>query len=238
MTTPRSVKFVLEFGSHLRNPEARDIDILYGGISEEEAKNIVRSHYPDEQRLPIDAFPVGEYQDILVPVPCDSQKIEHVFLWISETGVEPIVNIKRYYDTIAAILREGAGWQEAYRRLQEKKNIEIPLEERYDGDEYPSRLINDDYTSGRLSMVKAARDHFGEDNLILLCEKLWWGSLLKRLILEKPNEVTVKEIRGHSGSFNAARLYARNDKNLLYTQYGRETYSANEAIDWLYPKSV
>ena len=240
MATHRNVKFVLEFGSHLRNPaKARDIDILYRGISGEEAKEIVRSRYPDEQHLPVDAFPVGEFEEhVSVPVPCDSPNTECRFLWMSETGVEPKVVIKRNYDTIAAILREGAGWEEAYRRLQEKKTIEIPVEERHDGDGDPFRPINNDYSSGRLSVVKAAYDHFGEDNLILLCERLWWGSLLKRLILEKPSEMGVKEIRKQSGSWNAARLYAVNDKQLLCTTHGRQPRSLDDATNWLYPDSV
>ncbi len=232
--------FVLEFGSHLRDPaKARDIDVLYRGVSKEEAEEIVRARYPSETHLPVDATPASEYMHCVeIPAPCDSTDTEHRFLWIGETGVEPMIAVKRHCDTVASILREGAGWEKAYERLQKKEYVELPLEERNDGNGKGGNLSHN-YLTGRLSLAKAARDHFGEKNLDTLCGKLWWGPVLDRLVREKPDEGAVAEIRRRSGPWSgeASRLFASNKERVFATQYGPRpgAFSVKRTIAWLYP---
>ncbi len=236
--------FVLEFGSHVRDPSnARDIDVMYRGIPEEEAKRIVRERYPNDGHLPVDATPVDEFSDrVTVPVPCDSPNTRHRFLWIGETGDEPTVVVERHCDTVASILREGAGLEKALRRLEKKECVELPLEERGDG---CGTSTSHPYLTGRLSLAKAARDHFGEDNTKALCKRLWWGPLLRRLTRERPDEAAVQEIRGKSGGYLASRLFVDNNKKTqgIATQYGPflmgrmiRRVSVEDALKWLYPK--
>ena len=232
-------RFVLVFGSYVRCPrDARDIDIFYSGMSCKDAEDIVRHAYPEDcARIPIDATEIPSYDfnprqtlDLIteewrispgpfisVPVPCDSPNTQYKFLYASDSTPEVVVT--RYDTTVASILREGAGWGKALERLENTEVMELNIEETSDQGLWPRTELHNIYSNGRLSTQKAALDHFGLENLTLLCDKLWWGKLLQRFVEEQPNMTFVDQVRNWSSGWSG-RLLFRRDGHRVWTSHG------------------
>jgi len=233
-------EFVIEFGSHARDQKtARDIDVLYMGLTEEETIDLVRKTYPQENHLKVDMHQV-EYDwgkqdyNIYIPVPCDSLNTQYKVLYYEKDVhlSEPKIIIDRIYTTIPAILREGAGIEKARERLLSKdfggekywRGLKIPIEEK-DGDgPLGSRSgLRNEYTNGLISLRNAVDFHFGRDNFSKLCEELWYGKLLWGLYSSSPSEKGLEEIRQRSpisASSHGGYLLINNNTKKVHTVHG------------------
>lgn len=181
--------FVVEFGSHVRDPEApydpekgpRDIDALYNGGTGEWAEEIVRRSYP-EWDGPVDLIKAKKPN---VPVPYDCANRDFKILFSDSADLK--VGVDSVRRNLASVFREGKGVEKALERLETDDFI-VGLEEERERRTKEKRKAryHDNYSDAfcRKTVRKAAVLHFGEENLEILYERLWWGAFL-RLYLSK-----------------------------------------------------
>lgn len=213
-------EFVVEFGSHVRfhpntryleGTSPRDIDAFYHGMKKKTAKMIVQQHYP-EWTGPIDLTKVTFY--------CSSHRIERDAEGVeTKTWIEPCVTIPYPYDrsdqagwkvlhstpvvpvvktesvtgSLPSIFRGSCGVEVALDRIGQGYPWTICVENRGGMRNPEDRLYG--YNNGRLAIVKAALDHFGEENFREVCQRIWWGPFLERLVQEKPSKAGRAECR-------------------------------------------
>lgn len=212
--------FIIEFGSHAKNPTAeydpdngpRDIDVLCnsGGYSVKQADNsyvtretktdkeveeIVRYEYPN-WKGPVDII---RSETPTIPFPFDSDDRFFKILFSDDKDLE--FKFESVRENISAVFREGKGVDKALERLG-TENFCIGLEEKrlilYTS--WRSRYRNT-YSNSfcRKSSRKSALLHFGEENLEILFKKLWWGPFLRLyLSTESFKETGMEEIRKRS----------------------------------------
>lgn len=204
--------FVVEFGSHVRNPMAvydpvygpRDIDVLYNGMSEEIARTIVVCWYP-YWTGPID---LTETSKPIIPIPYDSKNRDVVVLYPPNLKV----SFKSVRRNVGSVFREGAGFYTALQRLEKGDFMFDLVEQINSGKDEKKVSLRDTY--GRASIRRSALLHFGKKNIELLYEKLWWGPFLKLyLSTDKFSENGMKEIREQSSGKMTIRL---NNKKCMF----------------------
>ena len=232
------IKFVLLYGSCANrsinpNRPPNDIDILYRGLTHDEACAIARAQTMEHMGLPIQAIlhqelPNGDDLPVRINVPCDSPATAWQFLYTENCGnVKPF--IYREYTILTSILREGAGIEKALERIQKRHYFEFNIRENgnYAADQH------DAYSKGRLAFVDAVEKHFGRSQFNQLCEMLWCGPLLRRLSEEPPtNPGSVDEVAMQSLSGATTAEY---HACLSFNNRTEQIHARRDAMRWIDP---
>jgi hypothetical protein len=160
-----------------------------------EVEEIVRNEYPN-WKGPVDII---RADTPTIPFPFDSDARDFKILFSDEKDLE--VKFESVRENISAVFREGKGVDKALERLEtEFFCIGLEEERKWKYDSWGPRYRNS-YSDAfcRKSVRKSALLHFGEENLEILFEKLWWGPFLRLyLSTESFNETGMEEIRKRS----------------------------------------
>lgn len=158
---PPATKFIIQYGSTVNGARSpNDVNVLYKGMTKSECEEIVRARVND--KLPIASVEVVD-DVVRIPICEDSTATNYVVVYKSPfISSMPPITLDRHY-TISAIMFNNREWYTALSKFNAKEIIGLPIQR----------------SKARMQLIDTYFKKYPCTHFEMLCEKLWWGDLLK-----------------------------------------------------------